>query len=79
MEKTTDNIDKLLTALISLTARSSDGDLSASGKFDLLQQAKEIRKLTLPAKSEVGSITDDQQDQLTLKFGEAFFKILRGK
>lgn len=76
-EKTTDNIGKLMTAITSLLSYANESELEVSGKVDLLARSKEIRKLTLAAKSEVKNITDDQQDELSLKFGDAFFKVLR--
>ncbi|MCO5250703.1 MAG: hypothetical protein M9949_04690 [Candidatus Kapabacteria bacterium] len=79
MEKTTENIGKLMTAINSLLsyANESELELEASGKTDLLLLAKEIRILTLAAKEEAKSITDNQQDELSLKFGEQLFKLLR--
>lgn len=77
IEKTTDTIGKLMTAITSLLSYANESELEVSGKVDLLARSKEIRKLTLAAKSEVKNITDDQQDELSLKFGDAFFKVLR--
>jgi len=73
----TDNIGKLMTAINSLLSYANDSELEASGKTDLLLLAKEIRKLTLSAKEEAKNITDNQQDELSLKFGEQLFKLLR--
>jgi hypothetical protein len=77
MEKSTENIDKLMTAINSLLSYANESELQANGKTDLLLLAKEIRILTLSAKEEAKSITDNQQDELSLKFGERFFTVLR--
>ena len=77
-EKKTDNIGKLLIAITSLVSNANAEELQVSGKVDLLVASKEIRLLAVAAKEEAKNITDDQQDELSLKFGDAFFKTLRG-
>ncbi|MCO5250991.1 MAG: hypothetical protein M9949_06170 [Candidatus Kapabacteria bacterium] len=74
----TDNIGKLLTKINSLLSYADLQELEVAGKVDLLVLSKEIRLLTIAAKEEAKNITDDQADELSLRFGDAFFKILRG-
>ena len=74
----TDNIDKLLIAICDFIESSKeDTEIDADKKYDLLLQAKTINRLTKLAIKEASAINDDQQDELSLRFGEQFFNIFR--
>ena len=71
-------IEKVLAANLDLIdfAGKLTGQLDADKKFELLQRSRELSRLTIDAKSEINSMTEEQKDQLGLSYAEKLFKVL---
>lgn len=66
----TENINNLLIEFLDMIQT----DLN---KVELLIKGKAIKRLVAQAKAEAKQLTDDSTDEITLDFGDKFFKILR--